>query len=167
MLFHIFHVTFKSEKTGKVGNFEVIETRDWTNVIPVTRDGNFLMVKQFRFGSGEISLEFPAGVIEPNEAPENASLRELKEETGGVAGSIHHLGTCRPNPAFLQNSMHHYVALDVEILHNQNLDHFEEIEVIKISEADINSKIKSGEISHSLTLTAWYFYHQFLRGLKK
>jgi ADP-ribose pyrophosphatase len=161
MLFHIFHITFRSEKTGKTGNFEVIETRDWTNVIPITTDGKFLMVKQFRFGSSELSLEFPAGVIEPNEDPKEASLRELKEETGGVAKTIVPLGSCKPNPAFLKNSMHHYLAQDVEILHEQNLDHFEEIEVLKLTLEEVETKIKSGEISHSLTLTAWYFFTQF------
>jgi 8-oxo-dGTP pyrophosphatase MutT (NUDIX family) len=163
MLFHIFHITFKSEKTGKTGNFEVIETRDWTNIIPVTTDGQFLMVKQFRFGSSELSLEFPAGVIEPNEDPQKASLRELQEETGGIAKTIFFLGSCKPNPAFLKNSMHHYLAQDVEIIHEQSLDHFEEIEVIKLSFQDVETKIKNGEITHSLSLTAWYFYLQFLK----
>ncbi|MFZ4714939.1 MAG: NUDIX hydrolase [Bacteriovoracaceae bacterium] len=161
MLFHIFHVTFRSTTSGKVGHFEVIETKNWGNIVPITKEGNILLVKQFRFGSAELSLEFPAGVIEHNEDPESAMVRELREETGSVGRRVKQLGVSRPNPAFLNNSMYHFVAFDVEVYHQQELDHFEEIEVVELTHDEVQEKILSGEISHALAITAWYYYQNF------
>lgn len=64
IIFKIFKVGFTSEKSGKAGLFDVIEAKNWMNVVPITADKKVIMVKQFRFGAKEITLEFPAGVME-------------------------------------------------------------------------------------------------------
>ena len=54
---------------GQQGTYIVNEARDWVIVIPVIGD-SFLMVKQWRHGERALSIEFPGGVIEPDEAPD-------------------------------------------------------------------------------------------------
>lgn len=157
ILFKIFKVGFASKKSGKAGFFDVIETKNWMNVVPITKDRKVIMVKQFRYGSKEISLEFPAGVMEAGENPVETAARELREETGSE-GIIKLVGTCKPNPAFLMNTCYHLVATDVEMKYQQTLDHFEEIEIVSFPINEIDQMIAEGKITHSLSITSWYFY---------
>ena len=62
-------------------------------VIPVTDEGDVIMVRQFRYAFGKVLLEIPAGKLEPGEDPLAAAQRELEEETGIVADSVTHIGS--------------------------------------------------------------------------
>ena len=66
----------------QIDRFHVIHGPDWASVLCVTNDSEVVLVRQYRHGIGSASLELPAGVIEPNESPEEAARRELAEETG-------------------------------------------------------------------------------------
>ena len=61
--------------------FYVNEYPDWVNVFALTEEGQVVMVKQYRHGIREISIELPGGVIDEGETPEEAARRELMEET--------------------------------------------------------------------------------------
>ena len=68
--------------------FVVCCNPDWVTVVPELKEGDetsFLMVRQFRHGSGALSMEFPAGVVDAGEEPLTAAVRELREETGYTA----------------------------------------------------------------------------------
>ena len=95
---------------GKTASFTVLNAPDWVNIIaPVTgSDGVplFLMVRQFRQGSGRLTVEFPAGTVEPGEDPLAAAAREFEEETGWRADRYRLLGFCNPNPAFMSNNVY-------------------------------------------------------------
>ncbi len=158
-IFKLFNVGFKSPQ-GKEGKFTVIEPKDWINIIPVTKQKQVIMVRQFRFGSNEISLEFPAGQIEPGDTPLATASRELAEETGASAENIMELGKCRPNPAITNNWCHLFAAEGVEITKSQTLDPFEEIEVELVPLEKIEQMIAGGEISHALSIACWHFYRQ-------
>jgi ADP-ribose pyrophosphatase len=158
ILFKIFKVGFRSPTTGKEGIFDAIETNDWVNIVPLTRDGQVVMVRQFRFGNKEITLEFPAGGVANGEPPLNAAKRELEEEIGCSGTSVELLGVCHPNPAFLNNTCYQYIARDVELGKTQNLDDLEELEIELVPAKDIDHLIATGKITHSLSVTAWYYY---------
>ena len=68
-------------QNGISGDYIIMNAPDWVIVIP-EKDNNFLMVKQWRHGEQSLSVEFPGGVIDKNEQPETAAVRELEEETG-------------------------------------------------------------------------------------
>lgn len=162
ILFKLFEVEYQSPSSGIKGHFDVIETSDWANIVPITKDGNAILVKQFRYGSNDLSLEFPAGVIEVGEDPLEAIKRELLEETGGT-GKVVSVGSCRPNPAFMRNHCFHFAATDVVISGDQDLDHFEELEIVVVPENQIDGMIERGEINHSLSIVAWHLYKQSIR----
>ena len=69
---------------GLKGDYIVMDAPDWVIVIPDAGD-TFLLVKQWRHGENALSIEFPGGVIERDETPEQAAARELAEETGFAA----------------------------------------------------------------------------------
>ena len=66
-----------------------------------------MLVWQYRFGSEELSLEIPGGVIDAGEAPEHAARRELREETGYEADDFELLLAVEPNPAIQRQSVLH------------------------------------------------------------
>ncbi|MEM7518969.1 MAG: NUDIX hydrolase, partial [Planctomycetota bacterium] len=88
----------------------VLETRDWVNVVARTPEGDFILVRQFRFGTREITTEIPGGVIDPGEEHAETAPRELREETGYTSSKWTYLGSVRPNPAFHDNRCHHWLA---------------------------------------------------------
>ena len=74
--------------TGVVLNdYYVLEYPDWVNTIAITREGDFVLVRQYRHALGITSMELCAGVIEKDETPLEAAQRELLEETG--YGKVH------------------------------------------------------------------------------
>src|SRR4051794_19474169 len=66
-------------------------------IVPVRADGALLLVNQFRFTTRTRDWELPAGRVEVGEAPEQAALRELREETGHTASVLEPLGTYHPS----------------------------------------------------------------------
>jgi 8-oxo-dGTP pyrophosphatase MutT (NUDIX family) len=112
--------------------FSVIDAADWAMVIPVLNDrgmDKFVMVWQWRHGSRSLSLEFPGGVLEAGEKPEDGAARELREETGYEPGKIKKLGEFSPNPALMTNKIHFFLAEDLVCNGRRNLDEDEYVEV--------------------------------------
>ena len=86
--------------TGVVLNdYYVLEYPDWVNTIAITREGDFVLVRQYRYALGVTSMELCAGVIEKDETPLEAAQRELLEETGYGKGTwqtrMSHSGVAR------------------------------------------------------------------------
>ena len=111
-------------------------------VAALTPSNTLLFVKQYRFGIEKDLLEFPAGLIEPDEAPHITALRELEEETGYKANHIQSLGTFYLSPGYSNEIIHLFYAEDL-IKTQQNLDPFESLEVIELPfEEAINTSFK-------------------------
>lgn len=100
-------------------------------VAAITPNNTLLFVKQYRFGVEKPLLEFPAGLIEPNEDPKVTALRELEEETGYLANHIESVGSYYLSPGYSSEIIHLYFAKDLKKT-SQNLDLFEDIEVIEM-----------------------------------
>ena len=135
--------------------FYLLKSRDWCNIIPVTQDGKIVMIRQYRIGIADYTLEIPGGVMDSGENPEDSALRELKEETGYVlksGGRVKNLGWTFPNPAILDNRCHSLIAGPVEKAHKQTLDDGEIIEVVEVPISEIAEKISNGTINHALIL---------------
>ena len=81
-IFDLDQVRFQPPDEDPARPFYVIEAPDWINVIPLTADRRVLMVRQFRFGIEDFTLEIPGGMCDEGERPIDAARRELREETG-------------------------------------------------------------------------------------
>lgn len=155
--------TNMSPKNGHSHTFYVIDTLDWINVVPVTPEGELLMIRQFRHGSREITLEVPGGMVDPGETPLNAAVRELREETGYAGDKVTKIGEVSPNPAIFNNRCHTFLVENAVRVGDQQFDGTEDIEFSLHSPAEVNEIIGRGEITHALTLNAIYFYERHLR----
>jgi len=146
-----------------VKTFTVLNASDWAIVIPVleTEQGKkFVMVRQWRHGALELSLEFPGGVFEKGENPETAARRELKEETGYSAGKIQKLGEFSPNPAIMSNRVHFFLATDLSAPVDQQLDEDEYVEVETYAIEEVLHGMGKPPYTHALMGTAMALYLQ-------
>lgn len=148
----------KTEKTHPVWSLEVSE---WVNIIPITSENKVVLVNQYRFGSKQMSLEIPGGMVDCGEEPERAAIRELYEETGYESNNIVKLGKVLPNPALMGNYAYTYLALDVRSTGLQKLDGMEDIEIIEVPMEEIPNYIQSGKIEHSIVISAFYLLERF------
>ena len=149
-----------SPRTNREHEFYVLESDDWVNVIPLTPRNEVVLIRQYRHGTQALTLEIPGGIVELDDSPEQAARRELREETGYRETEMILLGSVRPNPAFLNNWCHTYLARGVVPAGAQEQDEKEDIEVLLRPLDEISRLISRGEINHSLVLAA--FYHFFM-----
>jgi 8-oxo-dGTP pyrophosphatase MutT (NUDIX family) len=146
--------------------FVVIDAPDWVNVVALTPDEQLVLVRQFRYGIDEFSLEIPGGVMEPGEDPVAAGLRELREETGFGGGTARLIGTVRPNPAIQSNRCHFVYVEGAVNSHALEWDTDEEIQVTLAPVESVLALAHSGGIVHSLVLNALMFFERHWRAGK-
>jgi ADP-ribose pyrophosphatase len=150
----------EEEGTRRQGYFFIIDTPDWVNIIALTDENEIVLIEQFRHGSERIELEIPSGIIEESEKPADAALRELLEETGYEKSSLSEfkkIGEALPNPAFMRNKCYTYVLTHARLTGKIDPDEFENIRVRLVPRKEVERLITSGEIQHSIIITALYY----------
>lgn len=158
-IFDVLSKRFRHPERETEGEFYVIETRDWVNVLPITEDYRMVLVNQFRFGVKQTSWEIPGGVMETGEEPVSAALRELKEETGYTSAKARLLGSVRPNPAIQSNVCHIVLAEQARLTDGLEWDEHEEIVTKTFPIEAVYEMVENGEIFHSLVLNALLLFH--------
>lgn len=147
-------------------DFVVIDPPDWVNVVALTPDRHLVLVRQFRFGINEFSLEIPGGVMEPGEDPVTTALRELQEETGYTGAGARLLGAVHPNPAIQSNRCHLVLVEQAVRTAEVAWDHDEEIAVSTAPVDEVFEWARSGRITHSLVLNALLLFQPRWEELK-
>lgn len=154
VLFQARYDWVRNPRNAKSMKAVVLEAANWVNIVAITPEKKVVVVKQYRFGVGKTTMEIPAGIIDRGETPEQAAIRELREETGYTATSWKYLGWVEANPAFLNNLCHSWLALDVVKTSSTQLDEGEDILVTELSLEEVRSEIEKGSMRNSLTLLA-------------
>lgn len=154
----------RSPHSAHEHDFLRLHSPDWVNVVAVDEEGRMILVKQYRHGTDEMTLEIPGGAVDPGESPATAAGRELEEETGFRSGEIIEIGRVDPNPAFLSNRCWTFLALGCRAEGEIHLDPSEEIEVSLVPIGDFTRLIDNGAITHSLVVAA---HDHLQRGLRR
>lgn len=153
---------------GKViDDFYTLWQPAWVLILARTTEGKWVMTEQYRHGTGKIAIEFPAGIINKDETPEQAAIRELQEECGFAqkisqavpqdsSSSVSYLGSMPVNPD-RHRGIFHVVFIDgVSPAGETSFDDTEEIETSLLSDEEVQAKMISGELNHPLQIAGYY-----------
>jgi ADP-ribose pyrophosphatase len=145
-------------QTGVVkDDYYVLEYPNWVNAIALTRDNKVILVRQYRHAADIISLEVPGGVIDGDEAPEEAVKRELLEETGYSFDQAELIATLYPNPATSNNVTYTYLLTGGVKTHEQHLDEHEILNVEEYSIEEVKQLLKDNKIDQALHAAALFY----------
>ena len=164
---HVFSLLASRRRTsdGREADYVLVDSPDWCNVIaPVTREDGvecFVMARQFRHGSRSITVEFPGGLVNEGESAETAALREFEEETGYAATSLRLIGRTNPNPAFMENTAHTFVAEGVRLRSTQQLDEHELLDVELVPVDEVVRCLRPDFHEHAIMLAAIHWYVRY------
>jgi len=143
---------------NEIPSYYLLDYPEWVNVIAITKDEKFIMVRQYRHGIGYAAMEICAGVEEENEAQLDAMKRELMEETGYGNGTWEKFMEISVNPSTHTNMTHCFLARGVEKLAEQNLEPTEDIEVFLLSREEVKGILDRDEIKQGVQVAPLWKY---------
>lgn len=129
-------------------------------VVPVLDDGRLVMERQFRYPLQRVILEFPAGKIDPGEPPLHTAVRELTEETGYSAAEWAYAGPIHNAAAYSDEVIHLYFARGLRE-GDSSLDHGEHLDVVLMTEDELDALAAKGELSDAKTLIGLLWLHKW------
>lgn len=139
-------------------DYYVLEYPDWINVLAITKEGKYVVERQYRHGTQSIDYELCAGTVEKGEDPLAAAQRELLEETGYAGGEWELLCISTPNPSAMTNHTYSYVARDVEDTGKRHLERTEDIEIHLMTYEELKELVKAGGITQGQMLAPLWKY---------
>ncbi|NDW19624.1 NUDIX hydrolase [Dysgonomonas sp. 216] len=146
---------------NEIPNYYVHEYPTWVNVIAITKNGEFVFVRQYRHGLGKTAFELCAGVGEEGEEPMFSAKRELIEETGYGGGEWSEFMVCAANPSTNTNLVYSYLATGVEVVSESNLEPSEDITVHLLSVEQVRELLLNDYILQSVMLAPlWKYFAQ-------
>lgn len=148
---------------GRINDeYYVLEYPTWVHVLALTKDGDMVIIRQYRHGLGRTCFEIVAGCVEEGEDPLVAAQRELLEETGYSGGEWSEVMQFTCNASAMNNITHSYLAVGVEKTAGQHLDPTEDIEIYTFSQEQVKEMLVNGEFMQASMLAALY---KFFSGL--
>ena len=138
---------------------DIVNPGDAAVILPITEKNEVVFITQYRESVNKVSMELPAGMVDPGEKPIETAKRELEEETGLIASNVEPLISLYPSTGYTSEKVHIFLAKDFE---NgiQKLDSTEEIlSIKKISIEECVDKIKNGELENASQIIAILLYY--------
>ncbi|MFA7660517.1 MAG: NUDIX hydrolase [Anaerovoracaceae bacterium] len=144
-------VTVIGEKTSYR---EIVEHRGGVTIAAITDDKKMVLVRQFRKAAEKVVLEAPAGKIDHDEEdPQDAAVRELKEETGYSTAHMEHVTSFYSSIGYSEEVIHLYYATGLTP-GKTNYDDNEAIVVVEYDIAQLKEMVLNGEIEDGKTIAA-------------
>ena len=156
---------------GETDGFHYVDEPPAVVVLPLTPDGDVVVIDEWRQAVGRVNRGIPAGTMEPTDggsagdatdpspdAIERAAARELAEETGYEADSFERLTTVEPTNGMANAVHHHVLATDCEPSAERDLDHNESISVETVPYEDLLAAVVDDGLRDGRAVTAvlWY-----------
>ncbi|MGB0560263.1 MAG: NUDIX hydrolase [Spirulinaceae cyanobacterium] len=143
---------------GAEGSWECIRHPGGALAVPITTDGELVLVRQYRFAVQGRLLEFPAGTVEPGEDPAATIAREIQEETGYRASQWRNLGQFPLAPGYSDEYIYAFLAQDLEKLAvPPSQDEDEDIEVVLMRPSAFEETVRNEPMSMDAKSVTSYF----------
>ena len=149
---------------GVEGTFGIIRHPGASLAVPITADGQVVLLRQYRFAVATRLLEFPAGTLDPGESPLATMQRELQEEAGYSAARWDPLGAMLPCPGYSDEVIHLFLARELSLLSERPPgDDDEDLEVVLLEPGQLDAALAAGdEYLDGKSVTAWFRAKQLL-----
>jgi ADP-ribose pyrophosphatase len=151
-----------TDPRGKESTFGVIAMKPGVTVLPMDDSGDVHLVREFKYGIGEPTLEAVSGGIESGETPEQAGLRELGEEVGLIAAEWVDMGLVNPFTTIVNSPNHTFLARDLSQIRRRP-DASEQIETVTMPFSDALQAVLDGTITHAASCVLILKTHLFLQ----
>lgn len=139
------------------GDWECIRHPGGALAVPVTDEGKFVLVRQYRFAARGRLLEFPAGTVEADESPATTIEREIQEEIGYRAHRWQKLGEFFVAPGYSDEIIYAYLAQGLELLPEPPArDDDEDIEVVYMTADEVERAIQVGDIADAKSISSFF-----------
>ena len=139
-----------------VDDFTVTTVADVALIIAITKGKKVVLVRQYKPGVDEITIEFPAGRKEPSHTDMIETARaELEEETGIRAEKFEKFTELSGFPTKATERLYCFLTTDVEVNSTQHLDTNEQIEVLFYTPQELDDLIFSGKMIYGVNIAMW------------
>ncbi len=133
---------------GRQTQREIVVHPGAVAIVPLLPDGRVVLLRQYRPAAGSVLWELPAGVLEKNEEPLDCAHRELREETGYLAGKLIPLFSVFLSPGFSTELIHLFLAQE---LHKAEAapEADEQFEIIELPLTEAVAMVQRGEVQNA------------------
>ncbi|MCW6701611.1 NUDIX hydrolase [Anaerococcus sp. NML200537] len=132
---------------------EIVDHQKGVGIIAFDGDDKIWMVKQYRKAIDKITLEIPAGLVDPGEMPIETAKRELQEEVGYLPETISYLFDMHASPGFTNDKLSFFLAKDL-VKSSLEQDEDENVEACAIEIKELYKMVENGEITDAKTIIA-------------
>jgi len=147
---------------GKKGNYFYLHTNGSALTIPIMEDGKILMIRQYRYLTDELSIEFPCGGIKNGQSVIEAARAELIEETGYDAKKIKKVGQFIPYNGLSDEMCTVFLAYKLNFV-GPKPDETESIEIFTTSPDEVDRMIEKGRITDGMSLAGWLLGRKYIK----
>jgi len=149
---------------GTETDFDFLREGDSVVVLPVTADGEVVVIEEWRQAVKRVNRALPAGSMEESDAePRDAVSRELREETGYEAETVDHLYTAEPANGYADSVFHYFLAKGCEPTAQQDLDFNESIRVETTDFEGLLESVRAGDFRDGRSAVGIMYYALFER----
>ncbi len=152
---------------GFAGEYHYVHTHGASLVIPLTDDGEILLVQQYRYLCRRASIELPCGGVKEGHSYLETARLELAEETGHRAGSLTALGEFNPYNGITTEICRVFLAEGLEPADggpgDAEPDATEELELVRCTADEVDAMVRDQRIWDGMTMAAWLLARETVR----
>ncbi|MEK7286768.1 MAG: NUDIX hydrolase [Nitrospirota bacterium] len=149
---------------GKEAVREIVTPPNAVGIFPIDKTETVYLVRQYRPAVRQVTLEIPAGILDPGEQPQETAFRECEEEIGLTASKMDFLFSYFHSVGFSTGKIDIFMATDFRPAENAHTDPGEFIEKVAMPFETLYEKCTDGTVVDSKTLLAVFWYMQRVRG---
>jgi ADP-ribose pyrophosphatase len=141
-----------SLRDGSEMEYAYVERREAVIVVPVTRDGQIVTIRQYRYPVDDWCVEVPVGRTPDtgDESLHEVVRKELREKIGATYGAVTYLGAFYSGPSLTDEKCHVFLAENVDVTRPSEAEKTEEIEVNLIETDEIIEMARSGKMKNGV-----------------